>query len=301
MPALLPIVQAYPGGTSPTSSPNVWNYRALGRQVDNEDSGMVRLDYHYSDRTTAFVRFNSDEAVETTPTGQLIAKTLWETKFNNGVFELLHVFSPRLVKRIQVWNRPGFLSQRDGIASAVYLQRFRFQLFVGRTRSDNPSKTISFLDDISWSKGNHTLKFGVEVKRGTAARGSLHVGRYLTIQRRRHYDYDRQLRNWPGNPARAATLGQGRVLAVPYGTGAAGTLWSAGEPARSDTEPPANGRCGRTARKCRKAAAQPAAPAASGPDAGEEPRRAACGVLLAQQNRARPRPAPRGAGIEIFR
>lgn len=75
---------------------------------------------------------NSDEAVETTPTGQLIAKTLWETKFNNGVFELLHVFSPRLVKRIQVWNRPGFLSQRDGIASAVYLQRFRFQLFVGK-------------------------------------------------------------------------------------------------------------------------------------------------------------------------
>jgi hypothetical protein len=132
VPALLPIVQAYPGGTSPTSSPNVWNYRALGRQVDNEDSGMVRLDYHYSDRTTAFVRFNSDEAVETTPTGQLIAKTLWETKFNNGVFELLHVFSPRLVKRIQVWNRPGFLSQRDGIASAVYLQRFRFQLFVGK-------------------------------------------------------------------------------------------------------------------------------------------------------------------------
>ncbi len=29
-----------------------------GRQVDNEDSGMIRLDHYFSDRTTAFVRFN---------------------------------------------------------------------------------------------------------------------------------------------------------------------------------------------------------------------------------------------------
>jgi len=35
-PALLPILNAYPAGTSPTSSPNVWNYVALGRKVDNK-------------------------------------------------------------------------------------------------------------------------------------------------------------------------------------------------------------------------------------------------------------------------
>src|SRR5579871_6257409 len=72
-PALLPVVQAYPAGTSATSKPDVWNYRGEGRQIDNEDSGMIRLDYHYSDKTTSFLRFNADEAVETTPTGQLIA------------------------------------------------------------------------------------------------------------------------------------------------------------------------------------------------------------------------------------
>src|SRR5271166_733773 len=36
-PALLPILKSYPAGTSPTGSPNVWNYNALGRQIDNED------------------------------------------------------------------------------------------------------------------------------------------------------------------------------------------------------------------------------------------------------------------------
>src|SRR5262249_40214618 len=100
-PALVPILKAYPAGTSPTASANVWNYVALGRQIDNEDSGMIRLDYHLSDKTTSFLRFNSDEAVQTIPAGQLIAKTQYDTKFNNGAFEVLHVFSPVLVNEFK--------------------------------------------------------------------------------------------------------------------------------------------------------------------------------------------------------
>lgn len=96
-PALLPILQAYPAGTSPTSNSAVWNYKAPGRQVDNEDSGMVRLDHYFSSRTTGFLRFNADEAVESIPAGQLTAKTHYDTKFNNGVASISHVFSPSLV------------------------------------------------------------------------------------------------------------------------------------------------------------------------------------------------------------
>src|SRR5579862_3723501 len=177
-PALLPVVQAYPHGTSPASNPNVWNYRASGRQVDNEDSGMIRLDYHFSDKTTSFVRFNADEAVETTPSGQLIAKTLYSTKFNNGVFELLHVFSPKVVNEFkfgidQDLYHSGTLSPLPYTFSVS-----GFSSLSGITTSDYPSKSISFLDDLSWSKGNHTLKFGAEIKRiflnqGTSSSGSL--------------------------------------------------------------------------------------------------------------------------------
>jgi len=96
-PALAPVLRAYLAGTMPTTNPNVWQYRAPGRQVDNKDSGMVRLDHYFSNRTTGFLRFNVDEAVESIPTGQLTAKTLQDTKFNNGVASVSHVFTPALI------------------------------------------------------------------------------------------------------------------------------------------------------------------------------------------------------------
>jgi hypothetical protein len=53
-----------------------------------------------------------------------------------------------------------------------------FSSLAGRTTNQNPSKYISLLDDVSWSKGGHTVKFGFEFKRlflnqGTASSGTL--------------------------------------------------------------------------------------------------------------------------------
>ena len=177
-PSLLPILQAYPSGTSPTSQPNVWNYVALGRQIDNEDSGMIRLDYHLSDRTTAFVRFNSDEAVQTIPTGQLIAKTQYDTKFNNGVFEALHVFRPTLIDEFKFGINQDFYHAATLSPVPYTFSVSGLSSLAGSTTSDNPSKAISLLDDLSWAKGNHTFKFGFEFKRlflnqGTSNSGTL--------------------------------------------------------------------------------------------------------------------------------
>ncbi|MBV9940140.1 MAG: TonB-dependent receptor [Acidobacteriaceae bacterium] len=177
-PALLSILHSYPVGTSPTSKPDVWNYVGRGRQIDNEDSGMIRLDYRFSDKTTAFLRYNADEAVQTTPTGQLIALTKYSTKFNNGIFEVLHIFTPTLVNEFKFgFNQDIYHS---GTVSPVpyTFAVTGFSSLAGNTTSDNPSKAISVLDDWSWSKGTHTLKFGFEFKRiflnqGTSSSGTL--------------------------------------------------------------------------------------------------------------------------------
>ena len=177
-PALIPILSQFPAGTSPTAKAAVWNYVANGRQVDNEDSGMIRLDYHFSDKTTAFVRFNSDEAFETTPTGNLTALTLYDTKANSGVFEVLHVFDPTLVSEFKFGINQNFYHSGTASPLPYTFSVSGFSSFAGATTSDNPSKTISVLDDWSWSKGKHTLKFGFEIKRdflnqGSSAKGTL--------------------------------------------------------------------------------------------------------------------------------
>jgi hypothetical protein len=177
-PALDPILQAFPLGTSPTSNANVWQYHAPGRQIDNEDSGMGRVDHYFSPSTTAFVRFNADEAVESIPTGQLAARTLYDTKFNNGVVALSHVFTPALINEIKfgvnqtIYHTANLSPIPFGVAVSS------FSSLTGYSTTDYPSKTFDLIDDLSWAKGRHVLKFGYETRwiflnQGTSQSGTL--------------------------------------------------------------------------------------------------------------------------------
>jgi len=177
-PALMPILSAYPLGTSPSSNPNVWNYVAPGRQVDNEDSGMIRVDQHFSDRTTAFLRFNSDEAVEQTPTGQLAAKTGYDTKYNNGVAEFMHVFTPTLVNDVKFGVNQTLYHTANLSPIPFGVSVSGFSALTGSSTTDYPSKSFDLIDDLAWAKGKHTLKFGFEIRwlllnQGTSQSGTL--------------------------------------------------------------------------------------------------------------------------------
>jgi hypothetical protein len=177
-PVLLPVLQAFPAGTSPTSNPSVWNYDQPGRQVDNEDSGMVRVDHYFSDRTTAFVRFNADEAVETIPTGQLTAHQLIDTKFNNGAVELSHVFAPTLINELKFGVNQTIYHTADVSPVPFGVAVSGFSSLTGASTTDYPSKSFDFIDDLSWAKGRHVIKFGFETRwillnQGTSQSGTL--------------------------------------------------------------------------------------------------------------------------------
>ncbi len=177
-PSLIPVLNAYPAGTSPTANPFVDNYVALGRQVDNEDSGMFRLDEHFSDRTTAFIRFSSDEALEQTPSGNLTVKTAYDTKFNNGVVDLTHVFSPSLINDVKFGVNQTIYHQATVSPLAFGVTASGFSSLSGASTADDPSKDFDLLDDVSWSKGKHTIKMGAEIRwifinQGSSPSGSL--------------------------------------------------------------------------------------------------------------------------------
>jgi hypothetical protein len=148
---------------------------------------MVRLDHYFSDRTTAFVRFNADEAVESIPTGQLTAKTLYDTKFNNGVAALSHVFTPSLISEIKfgvnqtIYHTANLSPVPFGVAVSG------FSSLTGSSTTDYPSKTFDLIDDVSWAKGKHTLKFGFETRwillnQGTSQSGTLTYTSFAAFQ-----------------------------------------------------------------------------------------------------------------------
>jgi hypothetical protein len=182
-PILAPILSAYPLGTSPTSNPQVWNYVAGANQADNEDSGMIRIDQHFTDRTTAFLRYSADEAVYSIPTGALNALADTDTKLKNGVVELLHVFSPALINEAKFGVNQDIYHTGNISAVPFTVSVSNLSPLTAGSTTDGDGTTFSYVDDVTWAKARHVLKFGVEVRRINMNQGNSQSGTltYLSL------------------------------------------------------------------------------------------------------------------------
>jgi hypothetical protein len=180
------IINAFPGAGPKTfltpwtpatdpGDPHYADYELLTcacDQVVNESSAMLRLDRHFSAKTTGYMRFNYDRSVDTQPLSA--AATDLQQRVStpvNGALELLHVFTPHLVNEAKVgFNRatsntynssgngtiyqiaisggpgPGFMTQNYNYAS----------IYVGNS--------FSGIDDLTWVHGRQTVKAGVEIR-----------------------------------------------------------------------------------------------------------------------------------------
>jgi hypothetical protein len=189
-PALEPIVNAYPFGQAPTSDPNVDQFASQGTQVVNENSAMLRLDQRFSDRTTAFIRFNIDRAVNTQPlasSGSYLEDHQQLTSAPvNAAIELLHVFKPNLVNEFKFGFNRGTADtinlNQSGIPYAVSVSGFttlnnnRFSSGVGNSFAE--------IDNLTWTKGRHTMKAGVEIRRIQMNQGNTENGTHMRRRER---------------------------------------------------------------------------------------------------------------------
>jgi hypothetical protein len=171
------IIHAYPGAgprtiETSTSDPNIDLLTCLCTQVANENSAMLRLDQHFSAKTTGFMRFNYDRSVDTQPLSA--AATDLEQRVSapvSGALELLHIFSPTLVNEAKFGfnrstdnvynlNKTGILYQiaiSGGPGPGFVTQNYDYDsIYVGNS--------FSWIDNLTWVHGRHTFKFGAEIR-----------------------------------------------------------------------------------------------------------------------------------------
>ena len=182
-PALIPILNAFPEGQTPISS-QVAQFVGEGAQLDHENSGMVRIDHHFTDRTSGFVRFSMDEAVSDLPlvssSQYLTSRQETGSRPANAVIELLHVFSPSLINE----GKFGF-NRSTVITNNITPTDLPYTISVSgfTSLSNNQSKigvgnSFSWIDSVTWVKRKHVVKSGIEIRRiqldqGNTASGTI--------------------------------------------------------------------------------------------------------------------------------
>ena len=182
-PALVPILNAYPEGRT-LISPNVAEFIGEGRQIVREDSGMFRVDHHFSDQTTMFVRANIDEALSNAPLASsgayLEDRQQLTSSPVNAVVELLHIFSPTLMNEVKFgFNRST--ADTTNLNESGLLYSFAVSGFTTLNNdkaSIGAGNSFSEIDNLTWVQGRHLVKAGVEIRRiqlnqGNSASGTV--------------------------------------------------------------------------------------------------------------------------------
>src|SRR3984885_7295303 len=181
-PALIPILDAYPKSEIPTSNLDINQFTSEGLQGVTENSAMIRLDQRFTEKTTAFVRFNIDRAVNTQPLASsgnnlLDRQQLTSAPVNGGI-ELLHIFSPTLVNELKFGFNRGTANTTDinttGIPYAVSVSGFT--TLNNNRVSTGAGNSFSEIDNLTWVKGRHAVKAGVEVRRIQLNQGNTEAG-----------------------------------------------------------------------------------------------------------------------------
>ncbi|HEY1211049.1 MAG TPA: carboxypeptidase regulatory-like domain-containing protein [Terracidiphilus sp.] len=172
-PALAAIISAYPTtGLSPVAgNPNEDEFTGSGRQLDRENSAMLRLDQHFSAANTAYLRFNFDAAFSDAPLVEggsyLKDRQQVTSRPVNGELESIHIFSPRLVNELKFgFNRGNVYTTNQGVANLPYtIAVSGFTTLANNEFKTGVGNSYSYIDNLTEVRGNQTLKLGVEVRR----------------------------------------------------------------------------------------------------------------------------------------
>ncbi len=173
--------------TSPQSTIDMFlkNTGIFPFQTDTH-MGLLRLDHRVSDRNQLNFRFNVNRSYETNQ--NLSALTAWSRGFitdtvdATGLAGWLHTFSPALINEFRVqfnYNNP-FTGTNDPYGPGFDINGFGFfnrNIFLP---NDTITRREEIIDNVSYSRGRHSLKFGTQilVRENNSSSATFFAGRF---------------------------------------------------------------------------------------------------------------------------
>lgn len=194
VPSIQPLMAAYPTGIA-TSNPDLDLAQLVGTAPVDENYGSIRLDYRFNDRYSLTARYFRDQGEMIQPLGVTGNYSRTTAVPQNGVVTLQQILRSNLINETK-FGFNGSKSRLNGVAPSVNgldLSSVSIDFtgsatiagiggqgasggaarIGGLIRSSSAQNgraqpytnyTLTFTDNLSWIKGAHSLKFGVEVR-----------------------------------------------------------------------------------------------------------------------------------------
>ena len=193
--ALIPAFRA-PGAVTLRAGPDLFDTVQLQAiNTVNENSAALRIDYRFNQKHSAYFRFFRDQASNDQPDGVTGRRIIIRQIPQNGVVALQSLLSPNLLNEFK-FGYNGALSRIIGTAPTVNgidLSNLSFNIsgsvagFAlpgqganagvatpgGLIRANSAQNgrgqpytpySLSFVDNLNWTRGNHAFKFGGEIR-----------------------------------------------------------------------------------------------------------------------------------------
>lgn len=195
LPSIQPLLAAFPIGTSATANPDFDLATLNASARTDEIAGGVRFDYRINSKYTLYVRYFRDQGESLTPLGVtgnalrvtavpsngvlnfqqiLSSSVINETKFGlnhnktrgNGVAPVIPGLdvSAITVSIAGTVALPGIAGQTGSAGVATPGGLVRANSATNGRGQPYTNYSLSFVDNLSWIRGNHSLKFGVELR-----------------------------------------------------------------------------------------------------------------------------------------
>ncbi len=164
-----------PGGPGTFSGNCINQYQANGNQNGREFITSIRLDYNLSDKDHLFWRGRVDQGTQPTAVdfvNNAFTRNSYQPAYD-GQGQWSHVFSPNLTNQFVYagsYYRAIFTQADPGLFPYQVSSDGPFTLTqVGGAVSNFPQGRLvtqyQFVDDLSWTRGNHAFKFGANFRR----------------------------------------------------------------------------------------------------------------------------------------